>query len=111
MHSAPLRQFLSKNIAGSDSIGVDKIDPQNSSVILKNGRTIQYDNLVVAMGQKDNYNSIKGFEDAWSDPDHPFYTNNDHPSWKTTTAKGYRVHYNYNGGPVYFYIPPNNYYG
>ena len=28
---------------------------------LRNGRTIGYENLVVAMGQKENYGSIKGF--------------------------------------------------
>lgn len=63
------------------------------------------------MGQKENYNEIKGFDEAWADPVNPFYTNQDHNSWKTTTAKTYRVHLNFNGGPAYFYIPPNNYYG
>ena len=110
-YTAPIRQFLTKNVAVSDAVGVDKIDPQSSSVTLRNGRTIGYENLVVAMGQKENYNSIKGFEDAWADTEHPFYTNADHSSWKSTTAKGYRVHYNFCGGAAYFYIPPNNYYG
>ena len=26
-------------------------------------------------------------------------------------SKTYRVHLNFNGGPAYFYIPPNNFYG
>lgn len=107
----PTRQIICKNVGQSDYNGVEKIDANNNQVTLKNGRVIQYENLVVAMGQKENYQSIKGFEDAWADTSSPFYTNQDHSSWKTTTAKGYRVHYNFNGGPAYFYIPPNNYYG
>ena len=63
------------------------------------------------MGQKENHNSIKGFDDAWGDADHPFYTNGDHSSWKSSAAKGYRVHYNFCGGPAYFYIPPGNFSG
>lgn len=63
------------------------------------------------MGQKENYQEIKGFEDAWSDTIHPFYTNADHLSWKTTVNKSFRVHLNFNGGPAIFYIPPGNFYG
>lgn len=33
-------------------------NPDNNEIVLKNGRTIQYDNLVIAMGQKDNIKSI-----------------------------------------------------
>ena len=78
---------------------------------LRNGRTIKYESLVIAMGQKENYHEIKGFDEAWGDLVHPFYTNNDHYSWKTTANKPYRVNLNFNGGHAYFYIPPNNYYG
>lgn len=66
---------------------------------------------MVALGQKENYQEIKGFEEAWADTVNPFYTNQDHNSWKTTVTKSYRVHLNFNGGPAYFYIPPNNFYG
>lgn len=79
--------------------------------MLRNGRTIKYENLVIAMGQKENTSEIKGFEEAWSDVVHPFYTNQDHLSWKTTVSKSYRVHLNFNGGEAIFYIPPNNFYG
>lgn len=78
---------------------------------LRNGRTIKYENLVIAAGQKQNHHSIKGFDDAWADTDNPFYTNLDHPTWKASTAKGYRVHYNFNGGPAFFYIPPGSHFG
>ena len=105
------RTLISKNVAHSDAVGVEKINPDSSEVTLRNGRTIKYENLVVAMGQKDNFDSIKGFEDAWADESHPFFTNADHPSWRATTAKGYRVHYNFNGGPAFFYIPQGNYSG
>ena len=103
--------MICKNVGQSDYVGVEKINPDNNEVTLKNGRTIQYENLVIAAGQKENFQGIKGFEEAWANPDSLFYTNNDHSSWKTSTAKGYRVHYNFNGGPAYFYIPPGNYFG
>jgi len=105
------RQSLSKNNGQSDYLGVDKINPKSNEVVLKNGRVIKYENLVLALGQKENYQEIKGFDEAWADPVHPFYTNQDHPSWKTTITKSYRVHLNFNGGNAIFYIPPGNFYG
>ena len=30
------------------------------------------------MGQKNNFKTITGFEDAWQDPNHPFYACQDH---------------------------------
>lgn len=105
----PTRQTLSKNNAQSDYVGVEKINPSKNEVTLRNGRVIKYENLVIAIGQKENYQEIKGFDDAWADTVHPFYTNQDHLSWKTTVSKSYRVHLNYNGGNAYFYIPPSCY--
>ena len=63
------------------------------------------------MGQKDNMESIKGFEDAWIDPEHPFFVAKDHPSWRTSVNKPYRWHYNFRGGNAYVYIPPAPYHG
>ena len=51
-YGGPTRQLVSKNIGQSDYIGVEKIDPQANKVTLKNGRVIQYENLVLALGQK-----------------------------------------------------------
>ena len=51
-YGGPTRQLVTKNIGSSDYIGVEKIDPQANQVTLKNGRVIEYENLVVAMGQK-----------------------------------------------------------
>lgn len=110
-YSTPTRQIVSKNIAQSDYMGVEKIDPSANQVTLRNGRVIKYENLVVAVGQKDNYQHIKGFEDAWSDTLHPFYTNQDHSSWKSSVNKSSRVHLNFNGGPAIFYIPPGTSHG
>lgn len=109
--STPTRQTLNKNNGQSDYVGVDRFIPDKNEVVLRNGRTIKYDNLVIAMGQKENYQEIKGFDDAWADTVNPFYTNADHPSWKTTVSKTYRVHLNFNGGDAYFYIPPTNFIG
>lgn len=51
--------------ANTECIGVDKFLPDESAVILKNGRRIQYDFMVNAMGLKPNMESIKGFHEAW----------------------------------------------
>ena len=54
--------MLSKNNAQSDYVGVEKIHPGRNEVVLRNGRTIKYENLVLALGQKENYNEVKGFD-------------------------------------------------
>jgi len=59
------------------------------------------------MGQKTNYESIKGFDDAWADLDHQFHTNGEHPTWKITCNKVARYLHNFNGGDAIFYIPPS----
>ena len=90
---------------------MDKINPDACEITLKNNKTIKYETLVLAMGQKNNFSEIKGFEEAWEDKYHTFYTNMDHPGWKTTVTKAQRTHLNFNGGEAFFYIPPNNFYG
>ena len=63
------------------------------------------------MGQKPNYESVKGFDDAWADLEHPFYTNGEHPSWKITCNKVPRYLHNFTGGDAIFYIPPSSFGG
>ena len=58
------------------------------------------------MGQKPNFESVKGFDEAWGDLEHPFYTNAEHSSWKITCNKVARYLHNFNGGDAFFYIPP-----
>lgn len=97
--------------ANSEGVGVEKFFPEENQVQLRNGRKIKYDYLVLAMGQKDNWETIKGFEEAWVDPDHPFFVAKDHPTWKTSVSKPYRWHYNFRGGNAYVYIPPAPFHG
>lgn len=59
--------------AHSDNIGCQSIHPEENAVVLRNGRKIAYDHLVIAMGMKDDTESIKGFEEAWKDQDHPVF--------------------------------------
>jgi hypothetical protein len=61
--------------------------------------------LVIATGLKED-TSVKGLEEAWSDSNHPFFTCNDHPSWKTSNTSAYRWLFNFEGGEAIFYIPP-----
>lgn len=105
------KRSFGKFIALGEGISTDKINADKSEIVLKNGRTIKYENLVVAVGQKNNFEHIAGFEDAWADRFHPFYTNLDHSSWKTDVNKAARTHKNFNGGEAIFYIPPGNFHG
>ena len=57
---------MHKNNAHSDYVGVEKFNPEANQVVLRNGRTIKYETLVLAMGMKDNHESIKGFDEAWA---------------------------------------------
>jgi NADH dehydrogenase FAD-containing subunit len=46
------RSIINKHNAHTDAVGVDKFKPESNEIVLRNGRTIQYENLVIAMGQK-----------------------------------------------------------
>ena len=48
--------------AHSDSIGVDKFFPKENALVLRNGRRMEYDNLVIAMGMPFATETIKGFD-------------------------------------------------
>ena len=102
---------MSKFAAFSDGVGVTEFLPNENAVILKNGRRVEYDQLVIATGLKEDPTSIKGFDEAWLDEEAPFFTNNNHPGWKFGSAKPYRWMYNFNGGEAIFYIPPAPYHG
>jgi hypothetical protein len=109
--TATTKSFISKNNAHTDLVGVDKYEPENSQIVLKNGRVIQYENLVIASGQANNTKSIQGFDEAWHEELCPVFTNADHPQWKTTSTKAARHFYNFNGGEAIFYIPPTPFSG
>ncbi len=59
--------------AHSDNIGMEKINPNENSITLRNGRKIGYDHLVLACGMHEDLDAIKGLEDAWKDPDTPVF--------------------------------------
>ena len=62
-------------------------------------------NLII-IGLKDDIDSIKGFEEAWKDTEHPVFSCKDHPSWRSIVHKYTRWHYNFTNGNAYFVIPP-----
>ena len=84
--------------ANSENVGCQQVLPDQNAIVLRNGRKIGYDHLVIAMGMPNDYDQIKGFEEAWKDPEHPVFTNQDHPSWRSSVHKYYRWHYNFNHG-------------
>lgn len=92
--------------AHSDTIGIDSIDPEKNHVVLRNGRKIGYDHIVLAMGMNENLESIANFEDAWKDLDHPVFTCKDHNTWRAFSHKYPRYLYNFVSGDAIFCIPP-----
>ena len=55
------KNSLSKFAASSDGQGVAQYLPNENAVILKNGRRVEYDQLVIATGLKKETN-VQGFE-------------------------------------------------
>lgn len=70
--------------SATETIAVETFLPEENKVVLKSGRVISYDWLVLAMGLKENFAAIKGFDEALADVDHPVFSCKDHPSWKAT---------------------------
>lgn len=97
---------MSKFAAHSETVPVSQYLPHENTVVLRNGRKIQYDQLVIATGLRQQSSHIKGFEEAWADPTHPVYSSADHPSWKSTSVTQFRYIHNFQGGEAIFYIPP-----
>ena len=104
------KNSLSKFAASSEGQGVAQFLPDQNTVVLKNGRKVEYDQLVIATGLR-NHMEAKGFDEAWADLDPPFHVCQDHPSWRTNAVKPYRFMHNFQGGEAIFYIPPAPFHG
>lgn len=104
------KSSLSKFAVSSDGQGVSQFLPEQNAVILKNGRKVEYDQLVIATGLND-ITDIKGMDEAWADPDHQFHACKDHPSLKITASKAFRFMHNFQGGEAIYYIPPAPFHG
>lgn len=96
---------IDAHTAHSDGVGCDKILPDENAIVLRNGRRIEYDHLVVATGLNEDLQAIKGFEEAWSDLHHPVFSHREHPSWKANDMKHQRWIYNYTNGNAIYSIP------
>ncbi|KAM3131529.1 hypothetical protein pb186bvf_016313 [Paramecium bursaria] len=99
------KMALNMYTANSELVGAQQILPEENTVVLRNGRKIAYNHLVVAMGMPNDLESIKGFDEAWKDQDHHVFANLDHPTWRASHHKYCKWHYNHNHGQGYFCIP------
>lgn len=104
------KNSLNKFVASSEGQGVVKYLPNENAVILKNGRRIEYDQLVIATGLKPQSN-VKGFDEAWADLEHHVYADQDHESWKLSASKTFRYIHNFPGGEALYCIPPAPFHG
>lgn len=60
--------------AHSENVGCQEVHPEQNAIVLRNGRRIEYDHLVIAAGMNDATDQVKGLEDAWRDTQHPVFT-------------------------------------
>ena len=105
-YSPNAKMAMNMYMAHSEQVGVKTFQPQKNKVILQNGREIEYDHLVCAMGLVDDTDSIKGITDAWKDVDHPVFMPKDYLGWKAEEIIPPRFVYSYRHGNAFFYIPP-----
>jgi sulfide:quinone oxidoreductase len=89
----------------SGAVGVKQFIPEENAIVLKNGRRVEYEQLVIAMGLQDDVDAIEGLEDAWKDPNSKVFVSKDHPSWRSAEHKYQKYHYNYTHGDAFFCIP------
>ena len=109
MQGSPKNSF-SKFAVNSEGQGVAQFLPNENAVILKNGRRVEYDQLVIATGLRE-VSDVKGLNESWEDPLHQFHTCQDHPGWKSNVTKPYRFIHNFHGGEAIYYIPPSPFHG
>jgi NADPH-dependent 2,4-dienoyl-CoA reductase/sulfur reductase-like enzyme len=96
---------MANYVASSDGVSVVQIFPERNTVKLENGTEIEYEQLVLALGMKEDNDDIKGFKEAWNDDMCPVYTTLNSTKWTAGHAKETRWIGNYNHGDAYFYIP------
>lgn len=99
------KMSVHSSAANTELVGVEKYLPEENSILLKNGNKIGYKQLIIASGFIQDYDKIKGLDEAWKDFDTPVYTTEDHPSWEVFNYKYTRWLTNYHHGDAYFYIP------
>lgn len=97
--------------AKSDGVGVKTYLPDENKVVLANGRTIEYDHLVIGTGLKHDVGLVDGLANAWKTYDIPVHVAKDHPDWRANEFKFPRWHFNYTSGDAIFCIPPYPYAG
>lgn len=111
---SPLNYFqktaalLCSSVATSQRLPLEKIDPVNSTVTIKGGRTFGYKNLVLATGLNPDWEAIKGLHEAFHNPSAPVYTNYD----SATAPSKYKEFVPMaDNGDIYIYLPPFPYAG
>lgn len=80
---------------------VTRIDPENNTIELEDGRRFTYDQLIVATGIQTNWDAIKGLSDALNDQSAPvgsIYSSKYTQKWS-------RIRKDFNGGNAVFTHP------
>lgn len=63
----PMEKMIPTGVDWIDQY-VEKVVPEQNKLILKNGKSLTYEQLVISSGLKFNFDSIKGLSDALHDP-------------------------------------------
>lgn len=89
--------------ATSAMVPMSRLVPEENRLELRNGRSIGYRQLVLAMGLAPDWEVISGLREALANPEAPVYANYDLPS---AGAKYKEFAAMASGGDIFFYIPP-----
>jgi len=83
-------------------VGVSQIDPEQNTLTTDDGSKWTYDHLIVAAGIQNNYDAIKGLQEAIEDPEIPVSTIYGHKS----SQKWCRLMKEFKGKTAVFHQPP-----
>ena len=113
------RFFLFSTVKMADVINCAMIDstvtsflPKENKIVLKNGRQIKYNTLVVGTGISKDFDRIENLRTELADQESNVYGNYDPPTLKQTDCQGMMASYNNNhNGDYIFHIPKRPFHG
>lgn len=107
----PVFGCLNLNIPFTNGIGVQQYLPSENTLILKNQKKIQYNQLVLAPEMQPDFGAVKGLDEIIRDPGYSCYSSHwDYFDQLTNENKTKQVYQIY-GKKAIFYIPEHPFQG
>lgn len=89
--------------ASKENRKVTKIIPEENAILIGNDRKINYKALILATGITEDYDQIKGLNEALKDPNCPVFSPNYFPADDEEVLGAIAT---FETGDAYYYIPP-----